>query len=247
MKRILSIALVMNILAMLSGCSLGENPDFKFKLNEDRESYAIVEYRGDEEDVEIPRTHKDKPVTVIDGFNDNTNLESVKIPRGVERIERNAFNGCVNLEEVEFPKTLTYIGDYAFLECESLEEVDIPKGAYLGMGAFSTCTDLKVAYLGMEGNGDEEYEIDLWAFNGCESLTAVYIGNAYTILGRDIFPDCDSLMSLYISGSMEEIHIESLSGCNNLEEIYFDGTWEEWEKLEKSDFWIDKQVTVITN
>jgi hypothetical protein len=128
MKRVVTMILLLAVLSgLLGGCGLGENPDFRFKLNKDRKSYTLVEYVGDDEDVEIPKTHRDKPVTAIDGFTDNKNIETVEIPRGVQRIESHAFKGCSNLESVDFPKTLSYIGDYAFRDCESLEEVVIPK------------------------------------------------------------------------------------------------------------------------
>jgi len=248
MKRLFTIMLIMATLAaLLSSCGPAENPDFKFKLNEDRESYTIVEYRGDEEDVEIPRTHRDKPVTAIGGFQGNTDIVSVKIPRGVKRIENHAFKGCVNLEEVEFPKTLTHFGDYAFMECESLEELIISKGAFLGMQAFSCCSDLQTVQLGLEGDGDEEYEIDLWAFNECRNLKEVHIGQTYSILGRDIFAECDSITDLYLPQTLEKISMEALAGCSNLEVIHFDGTLEQWDSIDKNEFWIYKQVTVITN
>ena len=55
MKRVVTMILLLAVLSgLLGGCGLGENPDFRFKLNKDRKSYTLVEYVGDDEDVEIP-------------------------------------------------------------------------------------------------------------------------------------------------------------------------------------------------
>jgi len=247
MKRVMTILLLLALLSgLLGGCALRENPDFRFKLNKDRKSYTLVEYVGDDEDVEIPKTHRDKPVTAIDGFADNKNIETVEIPRGIQRIESHAFTGCANLESVDFPKTLTYIGDYAFRDCGSLKEVVIPKGAHLGMQAFAGCSELETVQLGLDGDGDEEYEIEIWAFTECESLTVIRIGDAYTELDRCSLADCVNLRELYLPVTLERIGMEALTGCESLEVIHYAGTAEQWQRIDIHEYWIYGDVTIRT-
>ena len=50
-------------------------------------------------------------------------LESVILPVGLRRIEREAFNSCTSLTSISFPDQLTSIGYLAFRDCASLKDV----------------------------------------------------------------------------------------------------------------------------
>ena len=69
----------------------------------------------------VPNTTK--KVTAIDkyAFSNNTSLENLTIPEGVETIGEYAFQKCSNLKTVILPSTLTSIGDYAFDQCKKIE------------------------------------------------------------------------------------------------------------------------------
>lgn len=56
----------------------------------------------------------------------NSNIQSVKFPESLKRMERFAFYGCVNLECVELSHNLHIIENSTFTECEALKSIDIP-------------------------------------------------------------------------------------------------------------------------
>lgn len=56
-------------------------------------------------------------------FADNTTLESIVIPEGVEEIGVGAFSGCTALVHVELPSTLTMVQTSAFNGCTALATV----------------------------------------------------------------------------------------------------------------------------
>ena len=54
-----------------------------------------------------------------------TNLESVIVPQGVEKIYYDAFNGCRKLTKINIPEYVNVIGSEAFMGCTGLREVTI--------------------------------------------------------------------------------------------------------------------------
>lgn len=79
-------------------------------------------------------------------FQDYTELKSVVLPEGLEKIGKSAFAGCEQLATIRFPESLRQIGERAFEDCKSLREIHIPaKVVYIGDLAFEGCRRLKQA------------------------------------------------------------------------------------------------------
>ena len=244
MKRYVALILVIGLCCGLLGCRGSGNKDFKFKLNESKKSYSLVEYRGNGEYVMIPSEYKGKPVTAIgDAFQDNLNVEEVVIPDSVTYIGEGAFRNCENLSEVEIPDSVTAIGDYAFA-CSGLEELVIPEGAEIGWYAFTGCEDLAYVELGTEGDADSEYAINRGAFEDCDDLIEARVGPAYGEVGWNAFCDCEKLSAIYVPGNLEAFGMNSLYVCPNLTDIYFDGTQSDWDKVEIDEYWGGDSATV---
>lgn len=51
-----------------------------------------------------------------------TNIKTVKIENGIERIEDSSFIYCFNLRSISIPKSVNYISKYAFKGCKNLDE-----------------------------------------------------------------------------------------------------------------------------
>jgi serine/threonine protein kinase len=84
----------------------------------------------------------------IAAFVDNSSVESIIIPHGVERICRDAFVSCTALKEVSLPQTLTVLERGVFYNCTSLEEITIPATVKeIGDYAFFECSNLHSIYL----------------------------------------------------------------------------------------------------
>ena len=67
-------------------------------------------------------------------------MKEVKLPAGLEVIEKEAFMECDNLERVEMPETLKEIGERAFFGCYSLKKIELPEGLkIIGESAFADC------------------------------------------------------------------------------------------------------------
>ena len=81
-------------------------------------------------------------------FVENSSLESIIIPNGVECICRDAFVSCTSLKDVSLPQTLKVIERGVFYNCSALEEITIPASvSEIGDYAFFECSSLRSIYL----------------------------------------------------------------------------------------------------
>jgi len=161
LKRIISVFLLFGLIIhsfTLLSCSKKKVVEVDgngicYFLNEDCESYLIINYQGDNTEVVIPSMYNGKPVTHIldyafvniehasDGetsqmiptitsiddsdfeFNYYSNITSISIPEGIEYIGNCAFLGCVNLNTITIPSSVTTIGATAFWNCSNLKSI----------------------------------------------------------------------------------------------------------------------------
>ncbi len=104
-------------------------------------------------------------------FKDCEKLQSITIPKSVERIEEHTFSGCTELEEVLFEdgSALAAIEKRAFSDCTALNNVILP---------------------------DKVTELAAYAFDGCTALTSVRIGKGLANIGANVFYDCTNLVEV---------------------------------------------------
>ncbi|MDD4097545.1 MAG: leucine-rich repeat domain-containing protein, partial [Lentisphaeria bacterium] len=157
-----------------------------FRLNPDGESYTLVAYVGNEEQLVVPAFHQGKPVTVIGSrFHDNDRLTDIIFPEGVLNIEAAALPDCGSLRRVEFPSTLQVIGEDAFAGCWNLEQALLPPNlTALGARAFQG-TRLHEVVLPPPLPAIPEA-----AFAYCGELSAIVISANITAIGADAFRNC---------------------------------------------------------
>ena len=74
-------------------------------------------------------------------------------------------------------------------------------------GAFEGCASLTKVWI-----PDSVISIDYYAFGGCSSLTSVTIGKGLTSIGNTAFTGCDSLVSIIVS-SENQVY-DSRNNCN---------------------------------
>lgn len=73
-----------------------------------------------------------------------SNITSIVLPEGLERIPERMFQRCSKLKSVTLPSTLKEIGEYAFYDCTSLESITFPNSLQkIGVAAFMNCENLK--------------------------------------------------------------------------------------------------------
>lgn len=137
---------------------------------------------------------KEFPAYLFEGC---TALESVTIPSGVTRIEKNAFAGCAALKSIALSNTVTEIGEDAFLGCVGLSSITLPNS---------------VKHVGMN------------AFSGCTGLSSVTFGTGLVAMGEGVFSCCSALKSVSLPQGMENVPDSTFAGCIKLRDVAFSDT-----------------------
>lgn len=75
------------------------------------------------ESVELPKTLERIGYCA---FSDCKNLRRIEIPNGVREIHYGAFSGCTNLEYISIPKTVANIKGDLFSQCTGLKKIVVP-------------------------------------------------------------------------------------------------------------------------
>lgn len=124
------------------------------------------------------------------------NLQSIVLPRNLERIGDLTFNRTA-IKSIEFPASLTTIGVGAFT-ASKLENVYIPATVkYFGRYAFFHCESLKSVNIQCEKTGSV-------AFSSCISLTDVMIGVGCKYIADSCFVYCDNLRKITYEGTLAQ-------------------------------------------
>lgn len=91
----------------------------------------------------LKEVHLPKGLEKLNGFEECTALETVKIPDTVKEISHFGFANS-GIVTIELPNGLEKIGDSAFYGCKNIEDIVIPKKvANIGRYAFGWCEHLK--------------------------------------------------------------------------------------------------------
>ncbi len=187
-------------------------------------------------------------VTTIDvsAFYGCTALTEITIPDSVTTIGASAFEGCSGLTEITIPESVTTIGSYAFKGCTGLAEFIIPDSVTtINNNAFNGCTGLTKVYLpasltsigegvfygctglATAGPTGGDYNIEFswttslpkYAFEGCNSLSAVYLPETVTAIGVGAFEDCPALVKVNLPETVATLDAYAFLRCTSLTEI----------------------------
>ncbi|MCQ2743129.1 MAG: leucine-rich repeat domain-containing protein, partial [Bacilli bacterium] len=116
--------------------------------------------------VKIPSKVEGVSITSIgSGCFYDSQIKSIEIPEGVEKIEESAFCNCKELETVALPTSLAFIGEYAFGDCKKLKRVSFgPNIKKISAHSFQGCSSLDC--FSFDANASLQ-EIGEKAFAGC--------------------------------------------------------------------------------
>lgn len=125
---------------------------------------------------------------VFKGFNItkiNSNVDGVFIfPEGFETMGHSSFYGNQNIEYVKFPSTLKKIDAQAFRDCKNLTFIEFGNNENAlempNFGVFYNCTSLKAISLPKNTKSIPER-----CFYNCTALTAVYLGEKVVSFGSN--------------------------------------------------------------
>ena len=161
-------------------------------------------------------------------------MVDLEIPDGVDGIEDGAFEGLAGLRSLYVPASVTYIGENAFADCPDLEEVvfladdSVTESCLeIGEGAFCGCESLaSVSFEDRPFDPDNDVWNEIYifgsAFEGCEALTDLYLGEGVVEIGEYAFCGI-AIESLDIPASVMRIGEYAFAGCENLLDVYYAG------------------------
>ncbi len=156
-------------------------------------------------------------ITEIGQFSfSRTDVVSVTLPEGVEKIDYGAFYHCARLGSVSLPQSVMKIEPYAFAETPWVE------GFLATTGSINNNLD---ANLNASGGDFLVSGGALIAYRGHGAN--VSIPNGVRIIAAGAFKDSTSMKSLSLPSSLISIGEEAFMGCTNLEEVSFGGNEQE--------------------
>lgn len=178
-----------------------EEQQTDFVFEEFGNGYALKQYIGSNNTVEVPSTYNNKPVIAIgtgrvdgltlvgDGFFNCYDIESITLPTSIRAINHKAFANCLSLTEIKIPNCKT-IGSGAFLGCVNLIEVELPNDCIvLKDSLFLDCKKLETIIVNAG-------ELNVDTFSGCSSVKNITLGENVTNVVENIFKECSSLENL---------------------------------------------------
>lgn len=162
-------------------------------------------------------------------------LAEVVLPNGLTSIGYKAFPNCAGLESINLPMGLESIGTYSFLNCSSLTAKVYPNTVghaycvdngiqYETPDGFVVKNKVLVAYKGTDTNIEVPGNMGITAigdsaFEECEDIVSIRLGEGITEIGNSAFRWCDSLESVELPDGLTDIGDMAFYNCVSLESI----------------------------
>lgn len=205
-----------------------------FALNSEMTAYCVISYTSrnitTEElstEVYIPYTYNDLPVILIapGAFND-TNIESVTLPKTLLAIGEKAFKGST-VKSLNIPASVVDIASDAFIDCTALTSISVDadnarysvKNSYLLDGPSTLLRGL--------GNGEigaEVTKIAPYAYRGCHALTEIVVPETVTEIGKGAFLGCANLASAELASPVAKLADNIFDHCTALTSVSYPST-----------------------
>ena len=174
--------------------------------------------------IEIPNIIDGKFVTEIGKIFWYTDITSINIPEGIEKIDESAFFECKKLEcKIIFPSSLKEIGEKAFYGCVGIEgdlNSIVKQGIKTGKNVFAKCSkmtgDINVL---MNTLPDDVTEITDEQFSGFSGVTGTLtIPARITKIGANAFSKCSGLTEIKFEdeSQLQTIGDYAFSQCSSV-------------------------------
>lgn len=184
-------------------------------------------------------------------FENCPNLEEIKVPNSITKIESYAFLNCNklvlneydnalylgndtnqylallkaknnNISEVTINANTIMILDNAFKNCNQLTSIQIPeKIKSIGSFAFSNC--LKLSEVTIASNTTLT-ELEDGTFYNCSALKNITLPNQIVALGDSVFAYCSQLETIQVSNQLVSIGNNCFTWCSSLQSITIPAT-----------------------
>ena len=179
-------------------------------------------------------------------FEDLKSLQTIILPRNLERIGQAMLADCDNLTSITLPSALRKMWDGSVSGCKKLASIKIDAGnpyyhsedsvlfnkdkseIVLATGIIknyvvsNSVTRIRAcAFYGCSGLTSlilppSLTEIGNYAFDGCSGLTSLTLPSGLTEIGSYAFDGCSGLTSLVLPSSLTEIGSYAFDGCSGL-------------------------------
>ncbi len=219
--------------------------DIDFVFERASDYYAIKEYIGNSEIVEIPESYLGLPVREIldEAFLNSKSVKRIKIPNSITYIGNCAFSDCDNLVFNEYDNAY-YLGNdnnpyHALIEMKDksarwckihkdtkiivefafveswLQSIEIPGG----ITSLEDSLFMNCTFLEEVIIPDSVTKIGNSVFSGCRALKGITIPDSVTSMGEDVFANCETLDRIVISYGVTNIGERVFEGCKNLSTV----------------------------
>ncbi|MBE6595793.1 MAG: leucine-rich repeat domain-containing protein [Ruminococcaceae bacterium] len=144
----------------------------------------------------------------------STDIVSVRIHAGVQKIGEYAFASCESLTDIQLDEGLTHLGDgFVFERCKTLKSVTVP-GSVTDMGSstFNFCSELSDVTL------QEGIRI-VSGFSNCKALSTITIPQSATAIGHGAFSHCAALSEVVVPDGVALIDAHAFNSCDALRRI----------------------------
>ena len=195
------------------------------------ENGVITSYDGNEENIVIPATINNSPVTSIgvDVFKNNTTIKTITIPETITSIPKGAFEGCTGLTRVNitnldawckiefngYTSNPLYYAGHLYLNGEPVTSITFPDDiTSVSEYAFIRCTDLTDVSI-----PDSVTAIGECAFRSCTNLENIRLSNNLQTIGASAFYDCKKLKTITLPESVTAIGKNAFMSCTSLDSI----------------------------
>ena len=159
------------------------------------------------------------------------NLETVSISESVKDISIGAFYGCRNLTDVVIPDGVEYIQGIAFAGCKKIYQVTISQTvSFISADAFSGCWLMEISV--SEGNTTYYSKDNCVIESSTNTLVIadnIIIPDGVENIGFKAFGDWIDLYSITIPKSVKSINSNAFT--TEISEVYYWGLEEDWEKI----------------
>lgn len=159
-----------------------------------------------------------------------TNLTSIQLPYGIERIAPSCFLDCRSLQKVYYSdsggatainnRKITEIGDHAFDSCVSLQEFTCPRLiSKFGQSCFQRCTSFSTFSFSPRILGENDVitnpiEIESYAFADCSGITKMYFEENLTTVHPYAFADCNTNLVFDYTGNKTANQLDTAFGAH---------------------------------
>jgi hypothetical protein len=218
--------------------------DFRYTEKEDH--IIIRAYCGDDVDIVVPETIKEKPVQEISPFafvpemdemqitiNDDKKrctkrIRSIQLPSTILRLDR-AFACCFELEEIELPPYAALIEDNFHL-CYALKEIRVPEENphYASRNGVLYSKDGKRLLrcppghaLNVEDIFDGIEAIAESAFEFCKNLLNVTIPESVSVIEGYAFSNCRNLSHIQLHPNIQMVGDGHFWCCKSLDNVIY--------------------------